>query len=231
MDRRIRWHYTTTILRLRIGARLTRLAYRNCKFHNFARTISRHADGISRYSVPPSAGPLLPLNMDDECADDWRESYTNAISGNRLWLTNRFHHTCRLSQLLGARTLKYYRTSQQSIGLVYCNVVYTIQTITISKKNVPPFACYNSGICPIAYAIYFFALSIYLDNFGNSYTAKERKQNMLYCFTFYLPHLYLVFLNFLAKHETGKLHLFSKMLYCLRKSLSLDWFNLVNFYY
>ena len=59
VDRRIRWHYTTTILRLRIGARLTR--YRNFKFHNFARTISRHADGISRYSVPPSAGPLLPL--------------------------------------------------------------------------------------------------------------------------------------------------------------------------
>ena len=61
VDRRIRWHYTrpTTILRLRIGARLTR--YRNCKFHNFARTISRYADGISRYSVPPSAGPLLPL--------------------------------------------------------------------------------------------------------------------------------------------------------------------------
>ena len=27
----------------------------------YARTISRHADGISRYSVPPSAGPLLPL--------------------------------------------------------------------------------------------------------------------------------------------------------------------------
>ena len=52
VDRKIRWHYTTTILRLRIGARLTR--YRNCKFHNFART-------ISRYSVPPSAGPLLPL--------------------------------------------------------------------------------------------------------------------------------------------------------------------------
>jgi len=58
VDRRIRWHYTT-IFRLRIGARLTR--YRNCKFHNFAHTISRHADGISRYSVPPSAGPLLPL--------------------------------------------------------------------------------------------------------------------------------------------------------------------------
>ena len=59
VDRMIRWHYTTTILRLRIGARLTR--YRNCKFHNFARTIRRHADGISRYSVPPSADPLLPL--------------------------------------------------------------------------------------------------------------------------------------------------------------------------
>jgi len=55
VDRRI----TTTILRLRIGARLTR--FRNCKFHNFARTISRHADDISRYSVPPSAGPVLPL--------------------------------------------------------------------------------------------------------------------------------------------------------------------------
>ena len=36
-------------------------AYRNCKFHNGCRPISRHADGISRYSVPPSAGPLLPL--------------------------------------------------------------------------------------------------------------------------------------------------------------------------
>ena len=59
VERRIRWHYTTTILRLCIGARLTR--YRNCQFHNFARTISRHADGISRYSVPLSAGPLLPL--------------------------------------------------------------------------------------------------------------------------------------------------------------------------
>jgi len=45
VDRRIRWHYTTTIIRLRIGARLTR--YRNCKFHNGCCTISRHADGIS----------------------------------------------------------------------------------------------------------------------------------------------------------------------------------------
>ena len=52
VDRRIRWHYATTILRLRIGARLTR--YRNCKFHNCARTI-----------VPPSAGPLLPLPISD----------------------------------------------------------------------------------------------------------------------------------------------------------------------
>ena len=38
VGRRIRWHYTTTILRLRISARLTR--YRNCKFHNGCRTIS-----------------------------------------------------------------------------------------------------------------------------------------------------------------------------------------------
>jgi len=66
VDRRIRWHYTTTILRLRIGAQLTR--YRNCKFHNGCRTISRHSDGISRYSEPPSAGPLLPLvfNQSDQ---------------------------------------------------------------------------------------------------------------------------------------------------------------------
>ena len=62
VDRWIRWQYTTTILRLRIGARLTR--YRNCKFDNGCRTISRHADGISRYAVPPSAGgPLLPLDL------------------------------------------------------------------------------------------------------------------------------------------------------------------------
>ena len=39
--------------------RLTR--YRNWKFHNGCHTISWHADGISWYSVPPSAGPLLPL--------------------------------------------------------------------------------------------------------------------------------------------------------------------------
>jgi len=61
VDRRIRWHYTTTILRLRIGARLTK--YRNCKFHNFARTISRHTDGISRYSVPPSPYRLVPAHF------------------------------------------------------------------------------------------------------------------------------------------------------------------------
>jgi len=67
VDRRIRWHYTATILRLRIGARLTR--YRNCKFHNGCRTISRRADGISRYSVPPSAGPLLPMRSATYLAD------------------------------------------------------------------------------------------------------------------------------------------------------------------
>ena len=75
VDRMITWHYTTTILRLRIGARLTR--YRNCKFHNFARTISRHADGISRYSVPPSAGPLLPLRM-------WYDKRPTQTQGNMV---------------------------------------------------------------------------------------------------------------------------------------------------
>ena len=35
----------------------------------YARTISRHADGISRYSVPPSAGPLIPLDL-TECISE-----------------------------------------------------------------------------------------------------------------------------------------------------------------
>ena len=69
MDRRIRWHYTTTILRLRIGARLTR--YRNCKFHNFARTISRHADGISRYCVPPSRLVPAPAHFYPCCEQNF----------------------------------------------------------------------------------------------------------------------------------------------------------------
>jgi len=58
-----RWHYTTTILRLRIVK-----CKKDCflipeinEVSRHARTISRHADGISRYSVPASAGPLLPL--------------------------------------------------------------------------------------------------------------------------------------------------------------------------
>jgi len=79
VDRRIRWHYTTTILRLRIGAPLTR--YRNCKFHNFARTISRQVDGISRYSVPPSAGPLLPL-----ATFTFDAVHTSSIKYNRWFL-------------------------------------------------------------------------------------------------------------------------------------------------
>ena len=70
VDRRIRWHYTSTILHLRIGARgieivnFTTAAPRSPipdDSSRYARTISRHADGISRYSEPPSAGPLLPL--------------------------------------------------------------------------------------------------------------------------------------------------------------------------
>ena len=70
VDRRIRWHYATTVLRLRIGARLTR--YRNCKFHNFPRT-------ISRYSVPPSAGPLLPLPRPITYSTLWLKKQVNAF--------------------------------------------------------------------------------------------------------------------------------------------------------
>ena len=92
VDRRIRWHYTTTILRLRIGARLTR--HRDCKFHNFARTI-----------VPPSAGPFLPLvvgigvRTDDmhgsahryDCTQFWRCSaaiYRHLLSDRKFGLTH-----------------------------------------------------------------------------------------------------------------------------------------------
>ena len=96
VDRRIRWHYTTTVLRLRIGARLTK--YRNCKFHNFARTISRHADGISRYSVPPSAGgPLLPLGS--AIAPQW----VRAEQGRRT-------HFCAIHSPESANLLKVSRT-------------------------------------------------------------------------------------------------------------------------
>jgi len=86
VDRRIRWHYTTTILRLRIGARLTR--YRNCKFHNFASIISRHADGISRYSVPPSAGPLLPLHTQTHT-----HTHTHTLPAQFYPCTHRHTHT------------------------------------------------------------------------------------------------------------------------------------------
>ena len=61
VDRRIRWHYVHYYY-TSPSHWCTTTRYRNCKFYNFARTISRHADGISRYSVPPSAGPLLPMN-------------------------------------------------------------------------------------------------------------------------------------------------------------------------
>jgi len=50
VDRRIRWHYTTTILRLRISARLTR--YRNCKFHNGCRGTLMASAGTPYRLVP-----------------------------------------------------------------------------------------------------------------------------------------------------------------------------------
>jgi len=98
VDRRIRWHYTTTILRLRIDARLTR--YRNCKFHNFARTISQHADGISRYSVPPSASPLLPLPSSTCESTDYREDYSITNMTIKIW--QKMIETCQVVQEVGA---------------------------------------------------------------------------------------------------------------------------------
>ena len=62
VDRRIRWHYTTRGL-LYFAFALVHDS-RGIEIVNFTVSLalfSRHADGISRYSVPPSAGPLLPL--------------------------------------------------------------------------------------------------------------------------------------------------------------------------
>ena len=88
VDRRIRWHYTTTILRLRIGARLTR--YRNGKFHNGCRTISRHADGISRYSVPYR---LVPAHFYPcSCWTHAQKGLGSKIAGATL-LSNSFRQT------------------------------------------------------------------------------------------------------------------------------------------
>jgi len=102
VDRRIRWHYTTTVLRLRIGARLTR--YRNCKFHNFTRTISRHADGISRYSILPSVSPLLPLTI-CKSAPRSRQITTPARDHSVLYRPDAVHggtagHRCILQKFL-----------------------------------------------------------------------------------------------------------------------------------
>ena len=59
VDRRIRWHYTTTILRLRIGARLTR--YRGIEIVNFTT-----AAALSAGTLMASAGTpyrLVPAHF------------------------------------------------------------------------------------------------------------------------------------------------------------------------
>jgi len=121
-DRRISWHYTTTILRLRIGARLT--GYQNCKFHNFARTISRHVDGISRYSVPPSAGPLLPLaGAVFYCM--------HALSDGNQCIRIR-EYTLEFSSTVLSTLFPYLQ------GVIYCynnDTVYSVLTgVTVSRK-------------------------------------------------------------------------------------------------
>ena len=81
VDWRIRWHYTTTILRLCIGAWHTR--YQNCKFHNGCRTISRHADGISRYSA------TLTCEMQNFCIWLKASSVLSNVGGSeksQLWI-------------------------------------------------------------------------------------------------------------------------------------------------
>ena len=70
--------------------------YRNCKFHNGCRTISRHADGISRYSVPPSAGPLLPLSRPDFVGDpgQTRERHKHVFLPRDAMLTRYVQSSC-----------------------------------------------------------------------------------------------------------------------------------------
>ena len=122
VDRRISWHYTTTILRLHIGARLTR--YQNCKFHNFARTISRHVDGISRYFVPPSAGPLLPL------AGAVFYCLHALADGNQCIRIREY--TLEFSSTVLSTLFPYLQ------GVIYCynnDTVYSVLTgVTVSRK-------------------------------------------------------------------------------------------------
>ena len=117
----------TTILRLHTGARLTR--YRNCKFHNFARTISRHADGISRYSVPPSAGSLLPLcTFVPESGDKWKII---------------FKEKNKTLQLLNKRIVAYFmNTNDFGLSMTRCPLArsqYLRNTCTIS-------GCFSSSL-------------------------------------------------------------------------------------
>jgi len=141
VDRRIRWHYTTTKLRLRIGARLTR--YRNCKFHNFARTISRHADGVSRYSVPPSAGPLLPLATLVDCC---RELF-------RLMTCVETSVAARCGETASRLVEVLVRSSVQLSPL--CTADMTPHTdfalATVTHRHRPPLArtacCVDAGYC------------------------------------------------------------------------------------
>jgi len=142
VDRRIRWHYTTTILRLRIGARFTR--YRNCKFHNFARTISRHADGISRYSVPPSAGPLLPCSK--LYISLWDELWDTSISSFND------HPPPYLHSLISV-------CSPCSSSLSLVNLRCPLYEQPIVRFSVP--YCFLSGTVSsehIAFSFYFFPL-------------------------------------------------------------------------
>ena len=134
VDRRIRWHYTTTILRLRIGARLTR--YRSCKFHNFARTISRHADGISRYSVPPSADPLLPL-CTVMLLSEFRVRHRSRIVGHVAMVMSSEVNKAVIDHRLRPRCChlgSYFKRSKSSpVRPLACNWYYGAQLIAKPK--------------------------------------------------------------------------------------------------
>jgi len=123
VDRRIRWHYTTTILHLRIGARGIEIVNFTTAVprspipddsSRYARTISRHADGISRYSVPPSAGPLLPLLGPTASRYDTSTTERAATSGVLIVILVRQSSTATTVNQ-GFRVARFYVWSVQSV--------------------------------------------------------------------------------------------------------------------
>ena len=93
VDRRIRWHYTTTILRLRIGARLTR--YRNNV--NFTISLALSADTLMASAGTPYR--LVPVHFYPWCCINQSVDFSSGLSGATTART-----TSRMMSVDDART-------------------------------------------------------------------------------------------------------------------------------